>query len=72
MQFLIRPPPDRAERKSGQISESVCILTQRMQGKEICVEMRFIMKSKVKKRCKQMLRDCWHYLCCVACCRRIQ
>ena len=52
MQFLIRPPPDRAERKSGQISESVCILTQRMQGKEICVEMRFIMKSKVKKRCK--------------------
>ena len=55
MQFLIRPPPDRAERKSGQISESVCILTQRMQGKEICVEMRFIMKSKVKKRCKQML-----------------
>ena len=55
MQFLIRPPPDRAERKSGQISESVCILTQRMQGKEICVEMRFIMKSKMKKRCKQML-----------------
>ena len=55
MQFLIRPPPDRAERKSGQLSESVCILTQRMQGKEICVEMRFIMKSKVKKRCKQML-----------------
>lgn len=55
MQFLIRPPPDRAERKSGQISESVCFLTQRMQGKEICVEMRFIMKSKVKKRCKQML-----------------
>ena len=45
MQFLIRPPPDRAERKSGQISESVCILTQRMQGKEICVEMRFIMKK---------------------------
>jgi len=33
MQFLIRPPPDRAERKSGQISESVCILTQKMQGK---------------------------------------
>lgn len=55
MQFLIRPPPDRVERKSGQISESVCILTQRMQGKEICVEMRFIMKSKMKKRCKQML-----------------
>ena len=55
MQFLIRPPPDRAERKSGQISESVCFLTQRMQGKEICVEMRFIMKSKVKKRCKQMV-----------------
>jgi len=33
MQFLIRPPPDRAELKSGQISESVCILTQKMQGK---------------------------------------
>lgn len=33
MQFLIRPPPDSAERKSGQISESVCILTQWMRKK---------------------------------------
>ncbi|RHV16187.1 hypothetical protein DXB73_07025 [Clostridium sp. OM05-6BH] len=33
MPFLIRPPPDSAERKSGQISESVCILTQWMRKK---------------------------------------